>query len=356
MTDIIPTLTHATERDIDLLIVEEALASRRFVEWIAIKLQLPLVFETWEVLHSKRRTRSRREIDICIETFGHDRRPIWVLLIENKIDANEQPDQAESYREELEQQYDGHQVGKMALVCPEEYSHSNHEFSKKFDSTITYEEVIRYFDNNLNGDDEAKRRSKFRRDCFSQAIHKYRRGYRKIGNPTIRDFNSQYVQLMRDITPALKPGKTMLGPTKPNESVSMILDNSSLSALPAEIRPRRFSIELGKGQSNRANYVAITFAGWGRSIEPIKQNFDVAIKDDLTRFLNLSFSAKPPNRKRPNPGLVVSSTTCPISNQEDFGSQKDLIADGLLKADLFREWLEAHQSLLREWKAIAEDS
>src|SRR4051812_16735074 len=97
--DYIPTLTHATERDIDLLLVEEIYASPDFVAWLAKRVGLPCELSETKVLHSKRRTRNRREIDIFVEMHQVSGKRS-ALLIENKLDAFEQPDQAESYREE----------------------------------------------------------------------------------------------------------------------------------------------------------------------------------------------------------------------------------------------------------------
>ena len=100
MTDV-PTLTHATERDIDLLLVEELACSPDFVAWLLARAAgtRPIV-QSSEVLHSTRRMFNRREIDIRLRA-STDRGDV-LLLIENKLDADEQPDQARSYREEAE--------------------------------------------------------------------------------------------------------------------------------------------------------------------------------------------------------------------------------------------------------------
>ena len=67
MTTYIPTLSHATERDIDLLLVEELFANFEFVTWVAAQAGFEGAIASWDVKHSKRRTRSRREIDIFVE-------------------------------------------------------------------------------------------------------------------------------------------------------------------------------------------------------------------------------------------------------------------------------------------------
>ncbi|TWF41181.1 PD-(D/E)XK nuclease family protein [Neorhizobium alkalisoli] len=97
--DTILTLTHATERDIDLLLIEELKCSPAFVRWLVQRVS-DNDFERSSVTHSKRRIHNRREIDITLSVDGPFGRS--VILIENKLDTPEQPQQAESYREEAQ--------------------------------------------------------------------------------------------------------------------------------------------------------------------------------------------------------------------------------------------------------------
>ena len=62
------TLTHATERDIDLLFIEEFVASESFSSWFLSQLELD-EFQAGKVsvFHSKRRMHNRREIDISVD-------------------------------------------------------------------------------------------------------------------------------------------------------------------------------------------------------------------------------------------------------------------------------------------------
>ncbi|MBY6200547.1 hypothetical protein KUV65_04175 [Maritalea mobilis] len=54
----IPTLSHATERDIDLLLVEELYASRNFLTWIAARAGLSGDATEWDVNTNGPRTLS----------------------------------------------------------------------------------------------------------------------------------------------------------------------------------------------------------------------------------------------------------------------------------------------------------
>ena len=344
----IPTLTHATERDIDLLLVEEIYSNHQFVCWLTAHAGLPSQIASWDVQHSKRRTRNRREIDIFVEMTLEDRSRC-ALLIENKLDATDQPDQAESYRDELNVLAGDYQRSAMIIVCPDGYRAQNNGFTSKFDATVTYEAIHRWFvDQDHEAGSESVLRHRFRAELFDQAINKHRRGYTAIPDKVVGDFNSQYVALLSKIAPNIHPGNSMLKPANPRESTSMIFDqNKSLSQLPKDIRPSRFSHELGRGSQHRANYVAVTFAGWGTALTSIR---DLLEAD--TSEIGASFSSKPPSKNRPNPGLVMSFPTKPIDNQARFDDQLKLIEDGMKAAILLRNWLLENQKLVVSWRDL----
>lgn len=342
--DYIPTLTHATERDIDLLLVEELYANYDFLVWLAAKVDIDGPFHDWDVKHSKRRTQSRREIDIFVEMKDQSDCK-HALLIENKIDAGEQPDQAESYREELAVLAEPYARRAMIIVCPEAYALQHHEFTGKFDAVVTYQDVRGFFDQMAAevGDDLVLR-ARLRRELFDQAIEKHRRGYTPVPDKVVGDFNALYVALLRRLKVPLVPGKSMLKVANPRESTSMIFDqDQSLSRLPKAIRPRRFAHELGRGSDRRANYVAVTFAGWG--VLP-KSTLDELARDVAS--LGAILQAKPATKARPNPGLVLAVSTAPVDNQGSFAEQEADLVQGIEAAVKLRSWLfENTATLLR---------
>lgn len=344
----IPTLTHATERDIDLVLVEELHASADFLIWMAARAGITGSVALWDVKHSKRRTRSRREIDIFIE-IDHADKTRAAILIENKLDATEQPDQAESYREELQILSDGYAHAAMIIVCPDAYIAQHPDFVGKFDVAVTYEEIRDFFrELEQEAGTGTVLRYGFRAEILDQAVQKHRRGYTPIPDKVVGDFNAQYVALLAQIAPEIHPGNSMLKPANPRESTSMIFDqNASLAELPAEIRPRRFAHELGRGSERRANYVAVTFAGWGRVLPAIRERLEAD-----TEALGAAFSAKPPTKVRPNPGLVMSVPCDPVDNQGSFQEQQDALVTGMHLARELRRWLISNQTILADWKDL----
>lgn len=348
--EFIPTLTHATERDIDLLLVEELYASPAFTAWITAQTNLTVDIEMSSVLHSKRRTRSRREIDIFVDLRSKAGKRC-AILIENKLDADDQPDQAESYREELARISEDYSAASMLIVCPEAYARAHPVFTGKFDGVVTYEALVDYFDRaGRERTGEGAARARFRQGILEQAINKHRRGYTPIPNKNVGDFNARYVALLAEIAPSVRPGKSMLKPSSPDESTSMIFDHVlSLPELPSDLLPRRFSHELGRGQDHRAHCVAVTFGGWGRSIKALKDT----IEADMAP-IGAFVSADAPTKARPNPGLVVACPTPPVFNQGIFSDQRALLIRGIEQTVVLRDWLQGNVSRLRAWKVVVD--
>ena len=130
----------------------------------------------------------------------------------------------------------------------------------------------------------------------------------------------------------------------------MIFDHgASLAAIPADVRPTRFAHELGRGQDHRANYVAVTFGGWGSGISALKR----IIERELAE-LGATVSAKAATKVRPNPGLTVACPTPPVDNQQDFAVQRAKLIEGIERAMNFQKWLTTNVSTLRAWKLLVD--
>ena len=351
-SDEVLTLTHATERDVDLLLVEELKTSEKFLEQFLNLMCLPSTqILSWSVTHSRRRTYSRREIDIAVsvERTVAPRR-LW-LLVENKLDETEQPEQAESYAQESatmlrEARAD---LVRTVLVCPDSYAQKNADFAAKFDHVVQYERVAEILAKRTDEETgELRARIGFRRELILQAITKARRGYQQIPLAPIATFNTRYVALCREIAPKLPPGPNMLRlDGNPAESVSMLFDHANaFSELPREIRPRRLAHEFGRGQVHRSHYAAVTIGAWGSHFEKLKP----MIEKDLA-LVGYQARAALPTSKRPRPGLVIYAETPPIDNLGDFAMQRKAIERGIRETDELRHWVLSNAALLQKWKA-----
>ncbi|MBM3331330.1 hypothetical protein FJY68_05680 [candidate division WOR-3 bacterium] len=151
------TLESVTERDVDLLLVEELKCSEGFREWFLSQLALALGRAPWQRLSSFRVRHSvsgvgkhAGETDVEVSFAAAGTRVL--VLVENKLDAPFQPDQAQRYvlraRELVEQhKYD---EALPVLLAPSGYIGST-STSEEFDAAISYEDVMKYLRGQASG-------------------------------------------------------------------------------------------------------------------------------------------------------------------------------------------------------------
>jgi len=335
----IPVLTHATERDIDLLLVEEFAASPLFARAVLGTIGLDgLGFIRAAVLHSVRRLHSRREIDISVrvQTQAGD----VLLLIENKLDTSEQPRQAESYREEAAEQAASHHLVRTVLVCPQAYRAENPRFAGGFDHVISYENLAAFFETRAARETgELAARLTHRGRMMRQAIEKQRRGYIQVIHPAKRAFTERYVALAREIAPELIPGPSMLRDSAA-DSVTMIFAPETLPDRP--FLPRmRIVHQLREANAN------ISFYTWGDHFNDLA----AAVSADLA---GSGIRAIPSVNKRKGgrAGLMLVLPTPPVDHFAPFDGQVAAVREGIMATRALRDWFVAHQDAVRRWAAL----
>lgn len=193
-----------TERDMDLLVLEELQVSREFCDWFCARVYDRPIFKSIEgdrdgVWHSV--SNEYGETDILI-IFTSDDGTTMAILIENKIAAKPQPAQGERYRKRGEK---GKDEGKWqdyrtCLLAPRKYLGSSLQ-TEEYDSEIAYEEIMAYF---------AARRSselryKYRANFFMGGVEQQRRGPQpKQTSGPLTDFVKQYWKFAQHRYPELQ--------------------------------------------------------------------------------------------------------------------------------------------------------
>lgn len=339
------TLTHATERDVDLLLVEELRCSAAFVRWlvsqVAANTNASFRYETSEVTHSKRRLHNRREIDICVTLKGQSNLPIF-LLVENKLDTSEQVNQAESYQAEAKLLVaDGlAQAAYTILICPNAYAREHATFVSKFDLNVSYEAIIDRLAARADEPGELGLRLRHRREMLEQAVTKARRGYEAVPLPIIERFNSKYFALAAQSFPMLTLGPSMLREGRPGESKTMIFAPSTLPDW--EFLPQmRIVHQLREGNVN------VNFYTWG-------DHFNVLAATVAADLARTPYRPVPANNKRTNgrSGLMIVVGTPPIDNETGFDAQRESILAGLKATEELHGWIWSHRSVVDRWAAI----
>jgi hypothetical protein len=347
ISDSMLTLTHATERDVDLLLVEEMKCSSAFVEWfsglITDKISVTIPFETSSVLHSKRRIHNRRELDIALSIIGGSRRT--VLLVENKLDTSAQPLQAESYREEaalLVSQGEADAVFTV-LVSPEAYAVRSALFAGQFDCLVSYEAVAEFLHERAQKENgELRYRLRHRHELLQQAITKARRGYQAVPMAPIEAFNAKYVALMAEAGIDLEPGPSMLKEGRPGESKTMIFAPEALPKW-AFLPQTRLVHQLREGNAN------INFYGWGGHFSHLASLIAPAL-------VRTSYRPVPTNNKRVGgkAGLMIVADTPVVDNLLDFEDQREAILDGIRVTAELRSWFWKNGPEIERWSKKVE--
>jgi len=133
--DELDTFASIYERDVDITLVQSIRSCPAMRDWLRTHAGFPAA-ELFQVRHSLS-TSDQRETDLEVR-FG-DEKAAYVLQIENKLDAEFQPNQQESYAARAESLTEDSDVvaARCILICPERYAQSAD--GSAFDAILTYE-------------------------------------------------------------------------------------------------------------------------------------------------------------------------------------------------------------------------
>lgn len=192
-----------TERDIDFLILEELSINTEFQEWFASRVFGERIFKAqigaWHSVSDS--NLGETDLLFIFESIEESR---IALLIENKVDANPQPNQGERYqlRGKLGQKEGYWDTYQTCVIAPLKYLHST-KHSKSYDVEISYEELFSFFQSRSSRDN----RFQFKANILIEGIQKNRRGYQPEYNEDITNFVIEYYSFVENNYPNLKMQK-----------------------------------------------------------------------------------------------------------------------------------------------------
>ena len=189
----IQKLEAVAERDIDLLFIEELNVSKSFRSWLYGMVwetnnhDLPFLGAWHSLTHPE-----YGESDIAAIFKDLEGRKA-AILIENKIDAPAQPNQAARYRSRgdagIEKTW-WHKY-RTCMIAPQAYLDANSE-AELYDVRISYESIKEWFQHV-----ETDCRSAYRAEVVGNAIEQNRRGYKPIPHGGVTQFWLDYWELSR---------------------------------------------------------------------------------------------------------------------------------------------------------------
>ncbi len=175
-------LEAVAERDIDLLILEELIVSQDFARWFYLENHLvPPSHGKAKAFHSVSDAELGESDIVVLYDNGH------AILIENKIDATVQADQALRYilrgKKGLSRGY--WTSYSTCIMAPDSYLESVADV-QNYQATISYERIRDWFDSHDTV------RYQFKKYMLQEAIEQNRRGYKAIPDVLVTSFWKDY--------------------------------------------------------------------------------------------------------------------------------------------------------------------
>ena len=186
------------ERDLDLFLLEELTSSPEFLRWFLSELGRR---EDYQVLEAAKSVATPAgESDLVIRLgLPEPSGPDLVVLVENKIDAALQPQQAERYQERAAvYSNEGCEVA-IVLVAPQQYAGSDSD-RKGFQELVTYEDLLRY----LKSTKSLGLRAKYKAALLQAAISKAATGWIRVPDDATTVFHRRYWELASAQAPELQ--------------------------------------------------------------------------------------------------------------------------------------------------------
>lgn len=179
------------ERDIDLLLMEELGCSDEFRRWLSARVCGEENFERHGEAKYSVVDSSGRECDL-IYLYQMSGKGLFAILIENKIDAPPQPEQAEHYLRRGEKGVEDELWNdfRTCLVAPAEYLRATPN-ANIYQVNISYEELLAYFASRHDRDE----RFRWKATLIANAIKKKVEGYQPEISEKATAFAKAYFDL-----------------------------------------------------------------------------------------------------------------------------------------------------------------
>lgn len=194
-----------TERDMDLLFLEEFASSNDFARIFLSKIGVN-DFEIIRVEHSvheageginvreagSETSRGESDMSVIYKTAGIT----CALLIEDKVNACAQPNQRARYNNRGNLYIANHQCAAfdVFMIAPAEYLGS--PAAADYENTVSYEEVLNYFEAQNNS------RSLFKAEMLKKAISKGHSNYIPVPSEMVMSFYDSYIDYVKKFYPS----------------------------------------------------------------------------------------------------------------------------------------------------------
>lgn len=245
------------ERDIDLLLLEELHSSECFQSWFLKRIigRSAVDQKFVSASYSVRQTLGESDLEAWF-CDGDDRR--ICVLVENKINANPQPEQADRYKKRAVAYLEQHKASSAytAIVAPQTYL--NGRSARGFDADLSYEEIGEWFSTAEN----MGTRGQYKIALLTLAVEKGKIGYLPVEDRAVSEFWQEYWQCANEYAPELQMDRP-----RPKAAGSGFVHFRPHS-LPPSVR---FLHKLTDG------FVDLESARMGKSISDLRQSYEAVL-------------------------------------------------------------------------------
>lgn len=255
-------LASIAERDIDLLLVEELTVNPEFGDWFTSRLYGRAVLKeavgTWHSVTDS----ALGESDLLFLFRNEDDGRVAVL-IENKIDAVAQLQQAARYRMRGEKgiQAQDWDAFLTCVVAPKQYLSLGNQ-TEGYDSQVTYEEILSFFVSRRSRD----RRFAFKGKILLEAIEKNRRGYIAEVSEAMTSYVRDYCRVAASLAPDCRVQEA-----KPRPAGSTWV----------QYRPEGFPKQVTVFHQLTAGHVKLFITGAAGAVEQVLAPFKEVLPPDV---------------------------------------------------------------------------
>lgn len=305
------SVASVSERDLDLLLLEELSSTPAFVRWLIEHVKLD-VHKPRIIRASRSITQSMGESDL--EVFIEDAAErVTCLLVENKIHAAFQPQQAQRYRERGASYVRNGYCHRFltVLVAPMAYFGADPNDRKGFDSVVHYEAIRDWFSSANLGS-----RAHYKIRLLDSAISKARFGYQPEEDAPVTNFWRSYWHLATDLAPELE--MTEPGP-KPASSGFIYF------------RPPNLGKHICIVHKTRHGHVDLQFYRMGRKLQ--------ALRDKLGSYLQSKMTIQ-----RASESAVIRIKVPKLNISADLQIQLEAVTECLKQAAALLAWYRKVQS------------
>lgn len=307
-------LRGVTERDIDLLLLEELVASAEFRDWFGIQSGLQMPQELDAAARSVLTSTGESDLEVTYRRGEVRTR----LLVENKIDAAFQQRQAERYAERAQAYLARRECEHVVtvVIAPRSYADS----VKGFDRKITYEAVREWFENAATGDS----RSLYKLHLLDAAVARGDTGWKMVPDAAATEFWQSYWRLACAEAPVLnmpRPGQ------KPATS--------------SFIRFKPHGFPKGIALLHKVPYgnMDLQFSGLADRIDEFAAKYEGTLEEGMTIALA-------------NKSIAVRVIVEPIALESEFTAVEGKIRLALQAALQLLSWYKRHFAKLPPNKAL----